>query len=440
MDFKLPKANSRFKKLSCITIVFICLFTTIFSIPVIAASKMNIRVDSPAVVSPGQTVSVPVYLNNNPGVAVMVLDIVYDRNVMTLKNIKNGNALKGESSNIDGGVLFWMDMSGKNMYNNGLLVTLEFYVNSYAANGVYDIDLHYDEGYIANESIVSLYPKIYKGQISVGERPTISSDYNYNVVTKQEFYVPITISSKSSLTEAYEMLEVEGTIPQGFEASIISGAIPAKYCSVNNETGYFVILYDAGYNPPQRFRNGETLVTLKLKAPAETGVYTLNFETDNCIGVYNNYNSHVYFRCRNINFNVSWGITNGNLDEMGQMITAELNDLLSSISLCNDTVNGPTAEINGKIFNPIKIPAKGLLNLNWLPKNITVDLEKKSIHIIIGKLNSSGNASVIKTTKTCDSSWSKQYQEIKDMYTSLSGNNKMNENSWQRFERMKATG
>ena len=125
-------------------------------------------------------------------------------------------------------------------------------------------------------------------------------------------------------------------------------------------------------------------------------------------------------------------------------IENDLNSILKEIKLCDTTIYGPpvTIPIIDYTFYPLKFDAKAVLNLAKFSKLITIDEEKKTVHVILGKKNTNGQASVIQTTDMCDSSWSKQYNEIKDLYKTMTGLNPSGSrngvNNWNRFEKMKS--
>lgn len=124
-------------------------------------------------------------------------------------------------------------------------------------------------------------------------------------------------------------------------------------------------------------------------------------------------------------------------------VESELNSLLSSVTLCDTTIKGPTFDIAGYNICPLEFGAKAVLDFSGLSKNITIDKDNKKVHVILGKLNKNGSASVVQTTDMCDASWSKQYNEIKDLYKSMtgfnaSGSDRNGINNWNKFEKMKA--
>ncbi|MDD6483565.1 MAG: leucine-rich repeat domain-containing protein [Clostridiales bacterium] len=142
------------------------------------------------------------------------------------------------------------------------------------------------------------------------------------------------------------------------------------------------------------------------------------------------------------NSNIPISVHTTNTNNIANNVTNNLNSLLSKVTLCDTTIYGPTIDILGHDWQPLKFDANAVLDLAGLSKNITIDEDKKTVHVILGKKNVNGQASVVQTTKMCDASWSKQYNEIKDLYKTMTGFDMKGSsggvNNWNRFEKMKA--
>lgn len=141
-------------------------------------------------------------------------------------------------------------------------------------------------------------------------------------------------------------------------------------------------------------------------------------------------------------FNIcSINVRDNNIDEISNNIETKLDDILKSMTICDATVLGPCVSIWKYDIYPLKFSAKAVLDLTKFSKNITIDEDKKTVHVLIGKKNQDGKASIVQTTKTCDASWSKQYNEVKDLYKSMTGFEAKGSsggiNNWNRFEKMK---
>ncbi len=130
----------------------------------------------------GQTFELNVYLDKNPGLVAMVLELKYDKSVMSLVGIKNGDALASHTftttnTQTDLGYLvepfrlLW-DGTTKDS-TTGLLVTLVFESKITAPLGDYQVQLSYDE-----ENTNSEYGKPIAVEIDNGVVTLISGEYD----------------------------------------------------------------------------------------------------------------------------------------------------------------------------------------------------------------------------------------------------------------------
>ena len=158
--------------------------------PLIAATKTNVdplpekeEVTPPpaeipanalsAVVNPvtayaGKTVEVTVDLKNNPGIANLKLSLSYDREALTLVEVRNAGLIPGafassQSLDTDPYLMVWANAS--DVAANGTLVTLVFAVDENAAEGVVDVSATILEAYnAAGEAVI---PGSEEGKITV---------------------------------------------------------------------------------------------------------------------------------------------------------------------------------------------------------------------------------------------------------------------------------
>ena len=113
--------------------------------------------------SAGNTVTIQVFIENNPGIAFLSLSLQYDQSVLTLAS----KAINGEIiSDLDHGTnLMWTSPYNSNA--NGLLCTLTFNISSNAVAGNYPISLIFREAYTEDEKKVSF--SISNGSVQVFE-------------------------------------------------------------------------------------------------------------------------------------------------------------------------------------------------------------------------------------------------------------------------------
>lgn len=127
-----------------------------------------------ATASAGETVTVTVNLNNNPGILGMTLTLSYDSNALTLKNASSGSAVNDALTFTKPGKFTspcnftWDGIELKtDQIKDGELLTLTFDVASNAAKGVYPISLSYDEDSIISAELVPIEVAVVNGNVTV---------------------------------------------------------------------------------------------------------------------------------------------------------------------------------------------------------------------------------------------------------------------------------
>jgi uncharacterized repeat protein (TIGR02543 family) len=103
--------------------------------------------------SAGTTVSVPVKIQENPGIAGAAFKITYDSTALTLDGAEAGEVFsKGNfNANVENGVIQWYDIEAdEDLTNNGTLFTLNFTVKDDAKDGTYPITISLKDGEAGN--------------------------------------------------------------------------------------------------------------------------------------------------------------------------------------------------------------------------------------------------------------------------------------------------
>ena len=113
-----------------------------------------------ATVRVGDTVTLELLLQNNPGVMGLIITLEYDKTVLTLESVENGTLLK----DLDQGVnLSWS--ADENCVEDGVLCTLTFRVAEDAPTGNYQIRAKFREA--SNEDLEDVAFEIVPGQLEV---------------------------------------------------------------------------------------------------------------------------------------------------------------------------------------------------------------------------------------------------------------------------------
>lgn len=136
--------------------IFISVLIVISLLPVLAFADTytnpTIYADN-ATSTAGNTVSIAVYVANNPGVWGMDVIVSYDRAIMTLSKVTNGEIF--DSSELTPGninspnyILSYSSNEFDNNTKSGVLATITFSINESTAAGKYTVGISYTEGNI----------------------------------------------------------------------------------------------------------------------------------------------------------------------------------------------------------------------------------------------------------------------------------------------------
>ena len=143
---------------------------------------------SNATAAPGETVSVAISLENNPGIASAKLLVTFDADVLTLESVADAGVLGTQVHKpelVSPYLLNWAnDTVTENYTCNGAIVTLVFLVDENALEGEYPISVSYDyDNYeIIDWQMNKVEFDVENGSIKVGESlPNEISDFTYDV-------------------------------------------------------------------------------------------------------------------------------------------------------------------------------------------------------------------------------------------------------------------
>jgi len=161
------------KKTLSILIVLTILILTASSIPVFAQDAGTISVTSVSA-NPGETVSVIVRIDNNPGFCYLRLGYGYDTASMTLTGVDNGTV---STDNFGYSSLNLVWDAGVDSNADGTLCTLFFKISDDAAPGSYDIKIIFRECYNYGEEDVPF--SVVDGTVTIeGVQQIVLGDVN----------------------------------------------------------------------------------------------------------------------------------------------------------------------------------------------------------------------------------------------------------------------
>ena len=147
-----------FKVLSVFVVAIMLSCLICASLTVGAADQMTLKAGS-ATAERGETVTVEITLENNPGFACLLITVP-DVEGITLKEYKNGSIIR----DIDHGANFLWS-AATNSYSNGVLVTLTFEIDANAKAGAHSLDIIFRECY--NDSREAVKVTTVSGTITV---------------------------------------------------------------------------------------------------------------------------------------------------------------------------------------------------------------------------------------------------------------------------------
>ena len=159
------------KKFLALLLSFVMILaSSVCTFSVSAAGEPTVTIGS-ATVKAGETVTVTVDFANNPGVAGMRCDVIYDTTNLTLTTITDKAVIGGQTHNAEENIIFWNNAS--NQTKRGVVAEFTFAINANAPAGDYKIGLSYnnDDYDIINEAFDTIDVAVVEGTITVEGAP-----------------------------------------------------------------------------------------------------------------------------------------------------------------------------------------------------------------------------------------------------------------------------
>lgn len=108
-------------------------------IPVLPTEKDAIIRVQDRKASPGTEVTIPVTIEKNSGIAGFSFDVIYDKDILTLKSVKSGEVLSDGQISTNGDVINWYTTD--NVVGNGEILNMTFLVKESSENGETEISI-----------------------------------------------------------------------------------------------------------------------------------------------------------------------------------------------------------------------------------------------------------------------------------------------------------
>lgn len=126
----------------------------------------------------GQTVTIPVSISENPGIAGFNFVLKYDSSVLTPTAITKGDMLSSGifETNLNEGIpaseledvaVYWGDST--NITGNGELFNVTFKIDGNAPDGIYEVALEYEKGDVTDQTYNDVMPDVHTNVIQVAD-------------------------------------------------------------------------------------------------------------------------------------------------------------------------------------------------------------------------------------------------------------------------------
>lgn len=162
------------KKLLSIIITLVLLICT-FSLVCNAVETPSFSLDEVSGKA-GDTVTLNLNINNNPGITTFRLNVEFPDDALELKNVEYKNLLSSPASGLDKYetpfIISWFSTKSQDENNNGIIAAFTFKIKDSAKSDSYPIKITYAEDDLCNSSLTNIHFDIVDGKINV-EHPHI---------------------------------------------------------------------------------------------------------------------------------------------------------------------------------------------------------------------------------------------------------------------------
>lgn len=161
-----------FKSIFCI--ILVALMITAISVPCFAAEKVivNQGVITIGKVSgnTGDTVIVPITIEDNPGIIAITISITYDSSALQLIEDLPGNVIYSHEiqDHPSKNLIRLVTLESLDRKNNGTLISLKFKIKPKTKAGLTEISIKYSSGDFCNWKLHRIMPEIIPGGVDVG--------------------------------------------------------------------------------------------------------------------------------------------------------------------------------------------------------------------------------------------------------------------------------
>lgn len=197
------------KKLS-VMLVLVLFVTSLLSFTALAEDKLLFKAEN-VKTKAGETVEVPIKLSNNKGVWGIAINVLFDKNVFSVAQVKNNNDIfvNGEFTigpdDFSKGyvrVCAFSNNINANNTKNGTLCTIVFDVKSNAVPGKYPIKFEYDEKSACDVDSNYVLLSSENGTIEIlnesEQKPVVNTQSNGEVLINVENNKQVTVNANTT--------------------------------------------------------------------------------------------------------------------------------------------------------------------------------------------------------------------------------------------------
>ena len=160
------------RRIISLAVIVAALVLMVFLLVKTTATDPLIRASSPNKTSAGSAFSVDVSIENNPGIAVFVIDLKYDETAFEFVSVENGGLFENELAVRDRDFddyhairVMFAELDA--FQGDGVLYTAKFIAKSDAPLGKYNFELGYTQGNIVESPENQLNPDIANTTVTI---------------------------------------------------------------------------------------------------------------------------------------------------------------------------------------------------------------------------------------------------------------------------------
>lgn len=231
------KNNNILRRLECLCLTLLLMFTMLGATPVYATGVTEITFGE-VMAKVGDEVEIPVTIENNPGITSFRFRVAYDMDGLELLSVEKGSVLTSgtlsSNTNKEAETMTFHWFAESNVVGDGEIVLLKFKISE-NARGDYPLTVTYLENDIVNENWDAIPFTVVEGKISTG------STVKGTVMSFGEATEPVTLRLLENGTEIDKVTSTDGTY--GF-SSVSPGTYTIEVSKLNHATRSYEIIVE----------------------------------------------------------------------------------------------------------------------------------------------------------------------------------------------------